>query len=60
MDPHVPDIVWGRCDGVQLVQDVVVRLQLASLEHGSAATLLIFAVDSAYIGVIEIDPLEGP
>ena len=60
MNPHVPDIVWGGCDVVQLVQDVVIRLQLARLEHGSTAALLIFAVNSAHVWAVEVDPLKEP
>lgn len=60
MNPHVPDIVWRRGDGVQLVQDVVVRLQLARLEHRLAAALLILAVDSSHVGAVKVAPLEEP
>lgn len=60
MNPHVPDIVGGRCDGVKLIQDVMVRLQLTRLEHRFAAALLIFVVDSTHVRSVEMDPLEGP
>lgn len=60
MDPHVPDIVGGICDLIELGQDGTVFGKVLRPEDRTSAPLLIFLINGVHVGTVEMAPLEGP
>ena len=60
VDPHIPDVVRGICDLIELSQDGAVFGKVLRPEDRASAPLLIFLVNGVHVGTVEMAPLEGP